>query len=58
MGDKMSLVVAVRKYLLIEGEGAAKTIELMKPLTPADRADLARYFEEQGIPVEDRSATN
>lgn len=51
----MSLLVAIRKFLMLDNEGAAETIQQVKPLTDKDRADLVRYFNEQGIEVVDAS---
>lgn len=47
----ISLLVAIRKHLMLEGEGMTAVKEQWAKLTDLDKTDLVQYFNEADIHV-------
>jgi hypothetical protein len=54
--EKMTLIAAVRKYMMLPGEGMQQIQAQWKSLTEKDKADFRAWFPAIGIEIEDKPA--
>lgn len=49
--EQLTLMIAIRKHLMLPGEGIAEIKKSMESLTPQDKLDLTRDFAAIGVEI-------